>query len=65
MDYNTQENQDFIEEMINHLLGINGKNIREHFGEEHIEILKKRKCRSTSLLIYYLCYSQQSLKPFD
>ena len=41
MDYNTQENQDFIEEMINHLLGINGKNIREHFGEEHIEILKK------------------------
>ena len=41
MDYNTQENQDFIEEMINQILGINGKNIRYHFGEEHIEILKK------------------------
>ena len=41
MDYNTQENQDLIEEMINQLLCLNDKNIRERFGEEHIEILKK------------------------
>ena len=61
MDYNTQENQDFIEEMINHLLGINGKNIREHFGEEHIEILKINKylCMSklSYLIIFLLLYS--------
>jgi len=41
MDYNTQENQDLIEEMINQLLCLNGKNIRYHFGEEQINLLKK------------------------
>ena len=41
MDYNAQEYQDLIEEMINQLLCLNDKNIRERFGEEQINLLKK------------------------